>query len=102
MSQGDLASCLHEFGRCRQANISLWEIGAAIPDAGRLAGITRALGITDPDDIALRDQLAMRARRESYARRLAARESKASPGSLDAATTAMTVDRTEAHDARPD
>ncbi len=73
ISQSALADCLVDLGGCTQTNISNWEVGVAIPDAGRLVGITRALGVTDPDDIALRDELAMRARRDSYARRVAAK-----------------------------
>ena len=83
MSQSALADCLLEFGGCTQTNISNWEVGAAIPDAGRLVGITRALGITDPDDIALRDELAMSARRDSYARRLAAKGVAVSPPAME-------------------
>lgn len=98
MSQDDLARCLHEFGTCTQSNVSKWETDEAIPDAGRLVAITRALGVTDPEDIALRDELALRYRRKSYARRLSARESGSSDPS-GAATSAMAVDHKEAHDA---
>ena len=83
MSQSALAECLHALGGCTQTNISNWEVGAAIPDAGRLVGITRALGVTDPDDIALRDELAMRARRDSYTRRLAAKGAAVSPRTME-------------------
>lgn len=72
LSQQGLASVLVEYGGCHQNSISVWELGHAIPDAGQLVGLTRALGIDDPADIVLRDELASRARRDLHARRHAA------------------------------
>lgn len=72
ISQDALAARLREYGGCNQHNISVWELGRAIPDAGQLVALTRALGIEDPADLALRDELAIRARRDLHARRHAA------------------------------
>ena len=69
LSQQDLAEKLVDVGGCQQNNISGWERGLLIPDAGQLAAITRALGIAEASQIALRDALAEQARRTQHAAR---------------------------------
>lgn len=72
LSQDALGRLLREYGGCNQNKISIWERGLAIPDAGQLVALTRALGIADLADLALRDELALRARLDLHARRHAA------------------------------
>ncbi len=71
LTQGALGARLEEFGGCNQSNISTWELGDAIPDAGQIVALTRAMGVFDPAEITLRDDLALVARRQLAARRLA-------------------------------